>query len=257
MKVERVVQLKNNFYDVYFSDQSKLKVHEESLVKYELLPNREIDEETLKEIKTSIEYDRAYIRAIQYISYKIRSKQEIIDNLSEFYSNDVIKKTTDRLEKEGYIDDEHYARSLNNTIFNTTDKGPKHLERKLFEKNIDENIIINEVEHFNEKDDNERNKRITQKELKKYKGSSNHFTMKLKKKLVRDGYTSENFELIPDDIHFDDTDYFEKEFEKYYNRLKRKHEGFQLKQKVTAALLRRGFNYDQINEKLGGIEYEF
>ena len=149
MKVERVVQLKNNFYDVYFSDQSKLKVHEESLVKYELLPNREIDEETLKEIKTSIEYDRAYIRAIQYISYKIRSKQEIIDNLSEFYSNDVIKKTTDRLEKEGYIDDEHYARSLNNTIFNTTDKGPKHLERKLFEKNIDENIIINEVEHFN------------------------------------------------------------------------------------------------------------
>src|SRR5699024_9017627 len=241
MKVERVVQLKNNFYDVYFSDQSKLKVHEESLVKYELLPNSEIDEETLKEIKTSIEYDRAYIRAIQYISYKIRSKQEIIDNLSEFYSNDVIKKKTDRLEKEdyiddkhyersinntkryrlekeGYIDDEHYARSLNNMIFNKSDKGQKHLERKLFEKNINENIIINEVEHFNEKVDNERIQRITQKELKKYKGSSNHFTMKLKKKLVRDGYTSENFELIPDDIHFDDTDYFEKEFEKYYNR---------------------------------------
>ena len=75
MKVERVVQLKNNFYDVYFSDQSKLKVHEESLVKYELLPGRIISKDMLDDIKTSIEFDRAYIKAIQYISYKIRSTQ--------------------------------------------------------------------------------------------------------------------------------------------------------------------------------------
>lgn len=257
MKVERVVQLKNNFYDVYFSDQSKLKVHEESLVKYELLPGRIISEDMLDNIKTSIEFDRAYIKAIQYISYKIRSTQEVIDYLKDDYTVDIINQTIIRLKEERYIDDAHYATSLSNTIFNTTDKGPKHLERKLFEKNIDENIIVEEVERFNDKVDKGRIQRITQKELKKYKGSSSHFEMKLRQKLMRDGYTNAHFDFIPSDIQFDDTDYFEKEFEKYYNRLKRKHEGFQLKQKLTASLMRRGFSYDQINEKLEGIEDEF
>ena len=49
---------------------------------------------------------------------------------------------------------------------------------------------------------------------------------------------------------------FEKDFEKSFRRYKNKHTGFDLKQRLTGALLRKGYSYDLIQEKIGEMTDE-
>ncbi|WP_213810652.1 RecX family transcriptional regulator [Jeotgalicoccus sp. WY2] len=116
MKIKRIVKLKREMYDVLFDDGQSIKVHEESLVRYVLIPGKELDEEEFKQIVQNVQYDQAYVAAIKYISYKIRSNKEMNDYLNDDYEERIVSQTIHRLQDEGYLNDENYARSLRNTV---------------------------------------------------------------------------------------------------------------------------------------------
>ena len=253
MKIKRIVKLKREMYDVLFDDGQSIKVHEESLVRYVLIPGKELDEEEFNEIVQNIQYDQAYVTAIKYISYKIRSIKEMGDYLSEDYEMEIVSQTIYRLQDEGYLNDENYARSLRNTLLNTTDKGPGHLQRELKKHQIPENTIYEETQAFDELVDSERMNKLKDKFLRTHRGSYSQFKQKLREKLTLRGYRSHHFELIDFDDDFDEGSYFEKDFEKYYNRYQKKESGFKLKQKMIAAMMSKGYAYDKISEKLGGM----
>ncbi|CAM4350078.1 RecX family transcriptional regulator [Lacicoccus alkaliphilus] len=256
IKIDKVSKKKNGLYDVHLSNGDKMTVHEESLVRHRLLSGRELTEEELKDVYESIQYDQAYVGALKYISYKLRSHHEIRDYLGEEYETYIIDDVVGRLMDENYINDEMYAEALKNTMLNTSDKGPGLLERELKKHRIEEDIIFTKTAAFSDAVDSERMNKLKQKELKRYKGSNRHFSMKLQEKLMTKGYYKEHFELIDFDDDFDETPFFEREFDKLYKRYKKKYEGFELKQKVTEALLRKGYAYDLIQEKLGGMTDE-
>ena len=253
MKIKRIVKLKREMYDVLFDDGQSIKVHEESLVRYVLIPGKELDEEEFKEIVQNIQYDQAYVAAIKYISYKIRSNKEMKDYLDKDFEEGIVSQTMYRLQDEGYLNDENYARSLRNTLLNTTDKGPGHLRRELKKQQIPESIIIEEVESFDELIDAERMNKLKDKFLRTHRGSYVQFKQKLREKLTLRGYSSHHFELISYDDDYDEDTYFEKDFEKYYNKYQKKESSFKLKQKMISAMMGKGYAYDKISEKLGGM----
>lgn len=256
MKIKRIVKLKREMYDVLFDDGQSIKVHEESLVRYVLIPGKELDEEEFKQIVQNVQYDQAYVAAIKYISYKIRSNKEMNDYLSEDYEERIVSQTINRLQNEGYLNDENYARSLRNTLFNTTDKGPGHLKRELKKHQIPERIIMEEAESFDELIDAERMNKLKDKFLRTHRGSYVQFKQKLREKLTLRGYSGHHFELIDYDDDYDEDTYFEKDFEKYYNKYQKKESGFKLKQKIIAAMMGKGYAYDKISGKLGGMNDE-
>src|SRR5699024_9403376 len=92
---------------------------------------------------------------------------------------------------------------------------------------------------------------------KHHKGAYRQFKMKLFEKLYQKGYDKAHMELISFDDDFDEELYFEKDFEKYYNKHMKKGSTPASKQKLIQALMRKGYNYDMILEKLGGIEDGF
>ncbi len=256
IKIDKVSKKKNGLYDVHLSNGDKMTVHEESLIRHRLLSDRELTEEELKEIHQSIQYDEAYVGALKYISYKLRSHHEIRDHLAEEYEPHVVDDVVERLQDENYVNDEMYAEALKNTMLNTSDKGPGMLERELKKHRIDEGIIFRKTSDFSEAVDSERMNKLKEKELKRYKGSKRHFSMKLQEKLMTRGYYKEHFDLITFEGDFDETPYFEREFEKTYRRYRGRHEGYILKQKLTEALLRKGYEYELIQEKLGEMTDE-
>lgn len=256
IEIEKVSLRKNGLYDVHLSNGDKMAVHEESLVRHRLLSGRQLTEEELKEIYESIQYDQAYVDALKYISYKLRSQYEIRAYMEEEYESYVIDDVVKRLMEENYINDEMYAEALKNTMLNTSDKGPGLLERELKKQRIDEDIIFRKTSAFSEAVDSGRMNKLKAKELKRYKGSKRHFSMRLQEKLMTKGYYKEHFDLITFGEDFDETPYFEREFEKTYRRFQTKHEGYMLKQKLTEALLRKGYAYDLIQEKLGEMTDE-
>lgn len=253
MRIKRIVKLKKEMYDCIFDDGRALKVHEESLVRYVLIPGKELEEDEYNDIVQNIQYDQAYVGAIKFISYKIRSNQEMYDYLKEDYDDEIIRQTMLRLQNEGYLNDENYAKSLRNTLLNTTDKGPGHLMRELKKHRIQENIIMHEVSSFDDLIDEDRMNKLKDKFLRTHRGSYVQFKQKLREKLMQRGYSSHHFDMIDFNDTFDEDAYFEKDFEKYYNKYQKKESGFKLKQKMIAAMMSKGYAYDKISEKLGGM----
>ncbi|MFC7284858.1 RecX family transcriptional regulator [Phocicoccus pinnipedialis] len=253
----KLVALKNNFFRVEFDNGEYLRVHEEGLIKHVLYNGKELTDEDFEQIKSTLDFDRAYIKAIHYISFKLRSEYEIYTYLSEDFSEEVILRTIERLVNENYINDSIYAEALKNTMLNTTDKGPLLFKRELEKKRVPKSIIDDAVEAFKESIEPDRLIKIRDKELKKYKGSKNLFKKKLTERLMTKGYTLDFMSIIPSDVEFDDVEFFEKDFEKYYNRHARKYRGFDLKNRVIRSLLGRGYSYSQIEERIGSIEDDF
>lgn len=51
MKVTKVLKDKGDFYQIYFDNKQKIRVSEDLLVRFRLLKDSEIDEETFQELK--------------------------------------------------------------------------------------------------------------------------------------------------------------------------------------------------------------
>lgn len=243
-------------FTVYLDNGDSFRAHEESIVRYRLISERVLDEDEFNDILEGISYDEAYIKALRYISYKLRSKYEIEEYLKVNYFEDVVTHTIERLIDEGYVDDKRYAEALKNTMLNTTDKGPLLLKKELKKHRLQDDLINEAVNQFDNLIEKDRVNKLKDKELKKYKGSYRQFQMKLKEKLQTKGYMSHHLEMIDFDDYFDESSFFEKDFEKYYNKYRRKESGYKLKNKLVQSLLRKGYNYQLIEEKLGGIEDE-
>lgn len=257
MRIEKVSLLKQGFYKIVMDNGDSFKAHEESIVRYRLISGAEFDTEEYSRILESIQYDRAYVQSLKYISYKLRSVYELMNYLGEDYGTEVIDQTVQRLKDEGYLNDKRYGEALKNTLLNTTDKGPGALKRELIKHHIDEDIVTEMVRLFDREVDEERMNRIKEKLLKRHKGAYRQFRMKLFEKLHQKGYDQSHMELISFDDDFDEELYFEKDFEKYYNKHMKKGSTPASKQKLIQALMRKGYNYDMILEKLGGIEDGF
>lgn len=257
MRIEKVSLLKQGFYKVEMDNGDSFKAHEESIVRYRLISGAELEPEEYNRVREAIQYDRAYVQSLKYISYKLRSIHELENHLSEDYDESIIAQTVYRLKDEGYLNDERYGEALKNTMLNTTEKGPGALKRELIKHHIDEDIVVDMVTLFDREIDEERMNKIKDKLLKRHKGAYRQFKMKLFEKLYQKGYDKSHMELISFDDDFDEESHFEKDFEKYYNKYMKKGSVPDSKQKLIQALMRRGYNYDMIQEKLGGIEDGF
>ena len=171
MEIKRIVKSKKEMYQVYFDDGQSLKVHEESLVRYLLVPGKELTQEEFETLKESLEYDRAYTSALKYISYKLRSVKELEAYLSEYYEQKLVRQTVYRLQDEGYLNDEAYAEAFRNTVFNTSDKGPMHLVRELKKQGISNDLIEKEREVLDNMIDSDRMNKLKDKFLRSHRGS--------------------------------------------------------------------------------------
>lgn len=255
MEISKLKKQDDGLYEVSFNDGTFLSLHEETVVRLQLLPGKVVDKELLANIETQKNIDQAYIRALRYISYKLRSSHEISQHLEEDYEPDIIAETKERLISEGYINDESYAEALMQTMFKTTIKGPNELKRALIKHKIHSEIIEKYVSEFDKKIDDTRMNKLKDKALKRHKGSFKLFQQKFKATMIEKGYSSHHLALIDFEQKtdtFDEINNLERDYEKSYNRYQRKFKGYDLKMRILQALARKGYPYDFIQEHLGG-----
>ncbi|TDM00759.1 recombination regulator RecX [Macrococcus carouselicus] len=263
MKITKIEVQKNNKdrFNLYIDGDFNMGIDSATYVKFNLKKDDVLTKERLQAIKAYDDYRRAINSAVIYLSYKKRTEKEIRDYLkkaevSEEVIQDVIKYCYDNR----YIDHDDYARSLMNTMLNTTDKGPDVFRQKLFDKGIERAIIDEYYDNYTEEITAERMEKLIQKQLKRHQGKTSSYmaAQKTIQTLVQKGYNLNNITpyLAASDIT--DTDALQKELEKQVNRLSRKASGYELRTKVITALMRKGFKYDEINASLkeSGIEDE-
>lgn len=243
MKIKKYSKLKNSKYKVILEDGSSFTVHEDLILKYNLLLKKEIDfrekENILEENNKYLVYDMA----LKYLGYKARSKKEIYLYLeSKDIDRSVISKVVENLAIKGYLDDSKYARMFISDHIKLSNDGPFKIINELEKKGVSKNIINEEIEVFTSDMEKMRIDKLIQKYIKtNHNKSVNALKNKINQNLVMLGY---NKTLVIDRINrikFDDSHIKEKEYEKIYNKLSKKYSGKELELKMRQKMYQKGF----------------
>jgi len=110
-----------------------------------------LDEEKILELQSEDEAEMAYQKAIHFLSYRPRSRREIMDNLSKHdYSMEASGKVVERLEQQGLVDDDAFAKTWVENRSEFRPRGRRALRMELRQKGIEPDLIDSVLEDLDE-----------------------------------------------------------------------------------------------------------
>ncbi len=242
MEIKSYKKKKSNLYEITFSNNSKLNLYDDIILKYELLLKKEIDEKTLKEIIKDNSFLESYYSALKYLNVKLRTEKEIRKKLKD-YDAKAISYTIDRLKREGYLNDLVYIKAYINDSVNLKLVGPNKIGYELKKMSFKDKDINNYLNTFESE--------VWQSKIRKYitkKIQANHnlsgllLNQKITNDLYNLGFYKEDIDLIMNEFtFFDNQDIYEKEYQKLKNKLSKKYQGDELEYRLKKALWQKGF----------------
>ena len=246
MKITKYKKSTNGRYIVSLEDDSKLSLYEETILEFNLLLTKNIDD-LVKITNFNMQYE-AYYMALKSINSRYRSIDEVKMFLKKKDFNDeIIDFAINKLIKQGYLDDRVFAKLYINNQIVTTNRGPLKIKADLISKGVSYDICDEELEEFNEELQLEKIDKCIKKELKTNRSRGG---VVLKSKIFNDiknlGYDSSIINRIINDYDYsDNNDLYKKEYNKLYKRLSKKYEGKELEYKINERLYKSGLYYEK------------
>ena len=250
MKIEKYQKLKSGKYKVYLEDDRKLELYEDSILKYNLLISKELDDKLIEEIQKDNNYLDAYYLSLKYLDIRPRSKKEINDNLvKKGFDSEVIIDTIKKLERQGYINDVSFGRMYLNNKLITTSNGPLKIRKELQQHNLSDEDINNILEDYTEDIQIEKiNKQINRIVKSNHNKGNVYIKRKINMDLNNEGFSSSLVESAINSLELDDDENRAKiEYEKLYKKLSKKYSGSELEFKINQKLYQKGFHYEKKN----------
>jgi regulatory protein len=247
----------NIFLNTAGGEEYGFSVDEAILIEYRLRKGLELDDSMIATLVQKDTLHKSYTQAINFLSYRMRTKKEIIDYL--------VKKEVDRehidqiimkLTNENLIDDEQFANMFVQTRINTSSKGPKLIKKELVDKGVSQVIAESALENYPIEIQYEKIKKLIGKKINSSKKESyKKQVQKLQTTLLQKGFAGgaikEAFADVYDEKDTDgEWDALVYQGEKLLRKHEAKHEGFELRKKVTEGLYRKGFSFEMINKFL-------
>lgn len=264
-KITEIKKLKR-LYSIKFDkiENEKIYVTEDTIVKFMLSKGADFNEQQIKEITEFADYSRGKNSAIYYLSFKTRTKHEVEKYLIEHEIPDHdIPRILSELEELDLINDRAYTqRYIEGKILAAT-HGPYHLKQKLQQKGINKDLVEAQL---NELFDEDKQLKIAIKLAEKLSRAKSgrlpfkQLKIKISQSLISKGFSYdiassaiEALELETDEEN--EQDLLAREAEKTYNRLSKRYEGYDLKNRVSQTLGRKGFDWRAISDILR--DYDF
>lgn len=250
------VQQKNKSrYNIYLDKEFAFGVDEYTFIMYMLKVGMELDELKIIEIQSQEQIRKAYLQAINYLSYSMRSSKDVYDYLmKKEQTPDVVNEVVKKLIDEKYINDLEYATAYVRTHSNISRKGPVVIDRELKQKGINDSDRQQSLAEYPEELQIENATILASKKLSSYRRISKQETIqKLEATLMRKGYPFSIISVAIESLELDDSDEqleaLKYQFEKYHRKYKN-DEGYTYRQKMKQALYRKGFAIEMIEEML-------
>ena len=243
IKIEKFVKQKNGNYKLKLEDSNELIIHEDLILKYELLLTKSIDKEKLEKLLEEQKVYDVYNIALKYIKVKIRSVKEIKNYLSKKqYSEDHINSVVDLLKKQGYLNNEIYAKALIHDRIILSNDGPIKIKNELEKNGVDEKLIHNYLEEYSEELEKERIQKLVNKQVTlNHNRTNNMLKKKIEINLINLGYHKNLINEVLSNINIEDKDIYQKEYQKLEKKLSRKYSGKELELKIKQKLYQKGF----------------
>ncbi|WP_186576717.1 recombination regulator RecX [Aquibacillus kalidii] len=260
-KVTRIIiQQKNKHrFNVFIDDGQGetygFSVDEDVLIETGLKKGMELDSSTIALLIQKDNLQKAYSLALNYLSYRMRSKKEIVDYLmKKEVDSEQIQHIIDRLVQEKLLNDKEFAIALVNTRMHTSSKGPMLLKKELIEKGISPAVIDEALATFTYEMQYEKAaKWVTKKLSVTSKKSFKQQIQNLQQTLIQKGFTNDVIRDVLAEAQEEKSTDTEKmavafQGEKLWRKYSTKAQGAELKQKVKGGLYRKGFDISLIDE---------
>ena len=218
-------------------------VHEDLILKKELLLTREITEEDVKNIDKLNNNYNAYDLAVKYISIKVRSCLEVHEYLEKKeLDKEIIHEVIGKLKSQKYLDDFVYAKAFVNDRIKFSNNGPYKIRKELDERGVSNSIIEDVLSIFDYSLEKEKLDKLVPKYVKTIRNKSYSMMQnKVCEYFTNLGYSKSLVIDILNDIDYDDSLAREKEYNKLLKKYSKKYSGSELDYKIKQALYKNGF----------------
>jgi len=241
MEIHRFSKLSNGIYKVDLGNV-EIEVHEDLILKYDLLLKKEISDDLLLILEQEQQQYQVYNIAIRELKKRLRCEKELVDILLK---KEIDRKTIDSvialLYEQGYLNDEVYLDSYIHDRILLSSDGPLKIQKDLLEKGFPLDQIQLKLGVFTEELERERVQKIVQKHLKHNLKSLSSFCLKLQQILRRFGYHDFIISSVLSQISVDDESLKKKEYDKLYRKLSSKYQGDELERRIQQKLYQKGF----------------
>ena len=248
MQIIKYTKKGSNKYELTLKDNTKLLVYTDLILEYNLLIRKNLDTNTLKEIKSANLKLDCYYKTLKYL--KNTKCTSNIKNYLKDYPSNIVDYTVQRLTKEGYLNDNNYIKSYINTKINLSNDGYYKIYYYLKNKDLDETIIKN---YLNDIEDNiwldKINKIVNTKLKSNTKYNNNLLISKIKTYLKMLGYQDYLINIALDNINLDtskEDEKLEKDYLKLFNKYKNKYEKNKLNYILIGKLYQKGYDLDKV-----------
>lgn len=244
MHINKFTKSKNGMYIILLDNNVKVKIHEDLILKYNLLIIKNLDEETLEKIRIENMTYEIYEVALKYINIKLRSRDELSKYLlKKGYSSSLIDDVIIKLTSQGYMSDKVYVTSFIHDKLLMSNYGPNKIIGELTSLGIDDNLILENMNVYTSEIELERANKIVSKMIKT---NHNKGSMVLKNKiynqLINLGYNTDIISKTLNGKKLVDEDIYKKEYDKLYKQLSKKYSGSELEYRLKQKLYQKGFN---------------
>ena len=244
MKIEKFKKLRNGEYSLFLDNDSVINVHEDLILKYNLLLTKEVTTQLKDILLNENKKYSSYDIALRYLGIKMHSIKEMKEYLKKKdYSIDIINDVIERLKKDKYLNDNIYSKCFIADRINLSNDGPYKIIRELEKRGISREYINNNIEIFTIDKQEEKIEKLINKQIK---SNHNKSTSLLKRKIldyiINLGYEKSIIVQVLDRVYtYDDEEIRKKEYEKLYNKLSKKYSGHNLEQMVNKKMYEKGF----------------
>ena len=248
MRIIRYQKRGKNKYNLELDNGKELLLYEDVILKFNLLIKKEISCEDLIDIDKYNQECDVYFVALNNIKAHYKSIYELrYFLLNKDYPVELIDKVVDKLIRQGYLNDRNYSKSFINSRIITSNKGPLFIEKELLDKKVDYNIIKEELVVFDRELQEEKIKKIIDKEIKSNRTKAG---IVLKQKIYNNlkvlGYDISLINMIINDYSFGNNEELaRKEYHKLYQKYSRKYSGKELENKIREKLYLKGLKYEE------------
>lgn len=245
MEIIKYKKLSNNKYKIIL-DSEELILYDDVIVKNSILLKKNLTREEIDKLINDNIFYEGYYKAIAYINIRMRSIKEISDYLRKYINENLIDEIVDILKNQGYLNDDDFARCFINDSINLKMIGPNKIIYELEKLGINENIINKNIKLFTKNIEEEKIKKIIEKQLKINKSKSVYnLKNSLKINLINNGFNKESIDKYVNEINYDESSIYEKEYNKLYNKLSKKYSGYELEKKIKQKLFQKGLYRNQ------------
>ncbi len=188
LTVKKYPRFKNHF-KITFEDDKSIVVEADTIVKFNLKKDLEIDDEQFKRIEKFSNSNKIMSYAFYLISKKMFSKKSLEDTLSsKGFSKEDISKVILRFSELNYLNDEVFAQNLISYLQKKC-KGRYYIENELKQHNIDVKILKQVTDNASQY---EEIIAIIKKRYPKFNNKDMSETKKIASFFLRRGFTSED-----------------------------------------------------------------